>query len=103
MNNSRKKNQQNAFTNIFEILIRNLIIPYFITLNQYSNISKELCNLMICSHSIQKAFRQNFKLRSMYYINNITELNGLEFVKNINFGDDFNQRLKQYQLPRSLT
>src|ERR1700689_5089029 len=103
MNSSRNKIQQTSFINTFEILIKNLIIPYFIGLNQYSNDSNELCNLMICSHSIRKVFRQNFKLRYMYYIHNITDLNKLAFVKNITFGIAFSQPLKQDTLPRSLT
>ena len=103
MNSSRNKVQQTLFINTFEIIIKNLIIPYFIASNQYSNNSNELCNLMICSHYIQKVFKQNFKLRYMYNINNITDLNKLALVKNITFGGAFNQPLKQDALPRSLT
>src|SRR5207245_4744026 len=103
MNSSRNKIQQTLFIDTFEILIKNLIIPYFIAANQYSNDSNELRNLMICSQYIQKVFRQNFKLRYMYNINNITDLNELAFVKNITFGDGFNQPLEQDTLPRSLT
>src|SRR5437016_1693008 len=107
MNNTNNdKNRQCNFVNAFEILIKNIIIPYFIASNQYSNHSIELCNLMVCCRSIKKVFGQNFKSRIMYYINNTIELKGLEFVKNITFGGDFNPsgllRLKPNTLPESL-
>src|ERR1700689_3087070 len=92
-----------SFIDIFDIVIKNIIIPYFIAPIQYSNDSIELHNLIICSSSIEKVFRRNFKLRFMYYINKVTELNGLVFVKNITFRLNFDQPLKQDTLPGSLT
>jgi hypothetical protein len=97
------KNISNTFTKIFEICLKDIIIPYFITNNQYSDHSHDLCNLLNCSHIIKKIFKQKFNLRRMYYINDIIDLSQLEFVKNITFGDIFDQPLEKDTLPKSLT
>lgn len=87
--------QRDSFINVFEILTKDLIILYFITSTQYSNYSSELCNLLLCSRYIEKVFRRNFKLRYMYYVYNTKGLNELKYVKNITFGDEFNQPFKK--------
>jgi len=66
-----------VFVNAFEILIKNIIIPYFITPTQYSNDSIELCNLMCCSRSIEKYSDKILNHNSCIILTNAIELNGL--------------------------
>src|SRR5579862_3971154 len=78
--NTNNKTQKYTFINIFAIVIRHTIISYFIASNQYSNISRGLCNLMICSNSIKKLFAKNFYSRYMYYVYDIPDINRTKFA-----------------------
>src|SRR5437016_4869209 len=94
---SEKKNiYSDSLSFVFDICLKNLII-------QYSDDSKELSGLMICSKSINKIFGPNFSLRRMYYIDQMTDFIKLKIVKNVTFGDKFNDSLDQKSLPGSLT
>src|SRR2546430_1584153 len=65
---------QNQFLITFEELIRNIIIPYFIEVDEFSNTCKELNGLMLCCRTIEKTFKRNFKSRFRYIVGDISEL-----------------------------
>lgn len=67
----------NQFINIFEIVIKNIIVSYFIFDDDILNNSIELNGLMLCCKSIEKALRNNFRSRYQYTINNTTDLESL--------------------------
>src|SRR5947208_13597223 len=94
---------ENQFLRIFETLIKNTIIPYFIRENEFSNISKELNALISCCRTSKKSFRHNFESRCIYMINRITELDGLKHAKNIIFGQNFNHSLEPNIFPEFLS
>src|SRR5258708_139822 len=101
---SKYSDQDNEmiFIDIFEIIIKNIIIPYFIDKYQFSNDSIELNSLLLCCKSIKKSFSYNFKSRYQYMIDDLSELVALDNIKHIKFGFEFNHHLDPGVFPRSL-
>src|SRR5436853_5467365 len=92
---------ENQFLKVFDTLIKNIIIVYFIKNDWFSNQSKELNHLLMCCKTIEKSFSHKFKSRYLYVVREITELNSLECAKNIRL--DCNKSLTNCSLPNSLT
>src|SRR5438128_2616550 len=80
-NNDRLKRKHNSFIRTFDLCLKRIIMSYFITENQCSNMSHDLENLLICCKSIKNIFRYEYDLRHSKHHTLI-------------YHDRFNQRLQ---------